>query len=280
MDQSESGLNATNVTPLDSAATATPLIDRAWAEWELIQKKIDSVSTFPFTVKAWSVALAGILLGVGKGLEFPRPLLFFTLVVPLIFKSVESKHNAIRDTLSRRAEMLELLISRLMPLKTAGLPENFPREWQHSIGRVPGVALSLIRASSDQRKQVLVWPGPPGSSRWQWGIRNADVLWHKYVARYSDVIFYAAQILLMLVFTLGLTFCAGETRSASISNSPVDDRTAPNAVPITQAGRESLSAPALTDCRSGDDEREYARRHHCRSHRRDRSCDDVLSRQQ
>jgi len=231
------------IVPPDAPASDAPsesaaLIRMAWAEWELIQKKIDSVSTFPFTVKAWSVALAGLLLGLGKGFEFPKRLLFFTLLVPLIFKAVESTHNGIIETLSRRAERLEQLIERLRPLKKEKLPENFPGEWRDSLGRVPGVALSLIRASAKEKKQKVALKDPNGRWSWQWTGRNVNVLWQKYVARHSDVVFYAGQIFLMLVIMTGLTFCQRSQSGAKTTS----DQGKPQATAIAIAEACSVGA--------------------------------------
>jgi hypothetical protein len=247
--------------PGSAGAVVTPLIDRAWAEWDLIQKKIDSVSTFPFTVKAWSVTLAGALLAFGKGAEFPKWLLFGSLIVPLIFKAVESKHNAIRDTLSRRGELLEQLIERLTPLKDQ-LPPGFPREWRQALDRVPGVALSLIRASNKAASAKVVFTSAEAWISWQSLATGINVVWQKYFARYSDAVFYTGQIVLMLVFITGLTFCES-------SKSPTGSYVANNnitsvVVKARESGTTSFNSTPESKKQLSHQPRAS---HHCRWHR-------------
>lgn len=195
------------------------LLDLAWAEWDLIQKKIDSVSTFPFTVKTWSVAVSGFILGLGKGFDIPSQLLFVTILVPIVFKAVESKHNRIRDILSKRAETLELLIERLVPLANEA-PLTVPRSLRRDIGRLPGIALSIIRAGNDLRRDEIVWEVPEGKHPPDWGYRNLKLVWHKYVVTHADEWFYFLQVVLMIAVAFGL-YLADQKEEQAKAGKPV-----------------------------------------------------------
>src|SRR6266446_3945014 len=70
----------------------TVIANLAFSEWKTVQRKIDSFSTFPFTIKTWTVTLSGLLLGLGKGFDFPKFFLFGIPLIPLFFWLVEKKH--------------------------------------------------------------------------------------------------------------------------------------------------------------------------------------------
>ena len=139
------------------------LADLAWAEWETIQKKIDNVSTFPFTIKTWTVAVAGAFLGLGKGFDFPPQALYAASAIPILFWTIESKHHRVRGILSRRAGQLEALIDILTPFRSNEIAAKHP-SLVKAVGRVPGVALAIHRAKRELERQVVTI-GPPPASR-------------------------------------------------------------------------------------------------------------------
>jgi hypothetical protein len=171
-------------------------LELAWAEWELVQQKIDNVSTFPFTVKTWSVTVSAALLGLAHGLDFPRSFLIASLIVPFVFKAVESRHNQVRDTLSKRAEKLELLIAELAPLNK-GLPENFPGSLRREISRLPGVALSIIREAKSLQRQDYYWEKWSRHYPLRGLVRNIIIWWDKCVTPRADLCFLWGQVFLI-----------------------------------------------------------------------------------
>jgi len=198
------------------------ILDFAWAEWELVQKKIDSVSTFPFTVKTWSVTISAAILGLAKGLDFPIPFLFVSLLIPLVFKAVESRHNQIRDALSKRADKLESFIAELLPLKDR-LPEHCSGSMRREITRLPGVALSIIREIKGSKREKYYWP--------KWSLKDPlkgltgyiAVWWRKYVIPHADLWFLCGQELLLTILIVAMLFSQSKSTagtSALQSSSP------------------------------------------------------------
>jgi hypothetical protein len=201
----EAGFTSGTAEKPPNPPSEKPVLDYAWAEWELVQKKIDSVSTFPFTVKTWSVTISAAILGLAKGLDFPIPFLFISLLIPLVFKAVESRHNQIRDALSKRAEKLELLISKLLPLKDR-LPEHCSGSTRREITRLPGVALCIIREIRDPKRQKYYWP--------KWSLKNplkgltANIAlwWKRHVIPHADIWFLCGQELLLTILIIAMLF--------------------------------------------------------------------------
>jgi hypothetical protein len=130
--------------------------DRAWSEWEIVQKKIDSFSTFPFTVKTWTATLSGLLLGLGKGFDFPSIFLLSVPLVPVFFWVVEKKHDQMRRVLSQRAEDLELLLERLNPLRPTLDGVTSP-ERLRKLRRMPGTVAYIIRAKKELCRKRTSW---------------------------------------------------------------------------------------------------------------------------
>jgi hypothetical protein len=181
-----------------------PILEYAWAEWDLIQKKIDSVSNFPFQVKAWSVTLSAALVALFvRGLDGFSPWLYFALVLPFAFKAVESRHNRIRDVLSKRAAELEEFIDRLMPLADR-LPKDFPRSFRHRISRIPGIALSIIRENNRVRREIINFDTPHGEFHASWAFRNFLLVWHKYIVPYSDRFFFVCHFVILALILVAL----------------------------------------------------------------------------
>lgn len=187
--------------PAVKAAAPRSVLEFAWAEWDLIQKKVDSVSNFPFTVKAWSITVAGALIGFGKGFNFPIPALAVTLAIPFVFKAIESRHNAIRDTLGLRAEALERLIDRLMDKDESW--NGVPRSLRRKITRLPGVALSLIQAKNDLDKWRWSF-SQGGDESVQSFYRDLRMWWHRHIVPRGDALFYILQFLLLGFVLVGL----------------------------------------------------------------------------
>lgn len=165
-----------------------------WAEWELIQKKIDSVSTFPFTVKTWTVALTGALLGLAKGLETTSPLILLAALIPLVFWAIEAKHDHVRDALSKRAQLLEILIAKqLKELNT------FDKNFLGSATRIPGVALTLSGETNSLKREHLMFSLPEGKTWWNWIIcRNITILGLRVSLQWADKGFYLFQCVVAL----------------------------------------------------------------------------------
>jgi|GEM_PF-6434759 len=175
----------------------------AWAEWEIIQHKIDNVSTFPFTIKTWAVAVSGALLGLGSGFNLPPAMLFSTTLIPVLFWVIESKHHRMRNILGRRASQLEVLIGRLAPIATSPSP-RLPKDLIRSVRRVPGVALAIQRADDERDRAKFSFWRPPGITRTKWAVRNVRVLWHKYIVVHADGIFYIFQFALVAAIAASL----------------------------------------------------------------------------
>jgi hypothetical protein len=181
------------------------LSELAWSEWETIQKKIDNVSTFPFTIKTWTVALSVALLGLGRGFDFPPKALFAVAIVPILFWAIEAKHHRVRDTLGRRAEFLELFIERLIPLPRQG-QGSVPSSLRRELGRLPGVALSIKRDGESLKRDRFSFARPDGKTRIAWAYRNMTLVWQKWIVRYADPIFYLFQVALVIAITSSLAW--------------------------------------------------------------------------
>jgi hypothetical protein len=226
------------------APSEKSILDFAWAEWELVQKKIDSVSTFPFTVKTWSVTISAAILGLAKGLDFPIPFLFVSLLIPVVFKAVESRHNQIRDALSKRAEKLELLIAELLPLKDR-LPEHCSGSMRREITRLPGVALSIIREIRGPKREKYYWPKWSLKDPLKGLIGNIAVWWRKYVIPHADLWFLCGQELLLTILIVAMLFSqskpAAEHTNGTATKTPIDSGS-----PLVSPGTSALqsSSPA------------------------------------
>jgi hypothetical protein len=223
------------------------ILDFAWAEWELVQKKIDSVSTFPFTVKTWSVTISAAILGLAKGLDFPIPFLFVSLLIPLAFKAVESRHNQIRDALSKRADKLESFIEKLLPLKDR-LPEHCSGSMIREITRLPGVALSIIREIKGSKREKYYWP--------KWSLKDPlkgltgyiAVWWRKYVIPHADLWFLCGQELLLTILIVAMLFSqskptAGTSALQSSSPATVGQSPTPSS-PSASAAKDGATPTA------------------------------------
>jgi hypothetical protein len=219
--------------------TATPRPEKnpselAWAEWETIQKKIDNVSTFPFTIKTWTVAVSGALLGLGKGFDIPPQALFAVVTVPILFWAIEAKHHRVRDTLGRRAELLELFIDRLVPLPRKG-PGTVPSNLRRELGRLPGIALSIKRDRESLRRERFSFARPEGKKRIAWICRNIALVWQKWIVRYADPIFYIFQVALVIAITSSLVWFRAPSSEAQKPSSAFPSVLLPPALPTPLA---------------------------------------------
>jgi hypothetical protein len=178
------------------------LLDLAWAEWETLQKKIDNVSTFPFTVKTWTVAVAAAFLGLGKGFEFPPIALYAACVIPILFWAIESKHHRVRGILSKRSGQLEALLDTLAPFGSQDVVKT-DLSLKRSIGRIPGVALAFHRAKRDLARQFVALERPADVTRRKWVLRNVNLIWQQNVVGHADGIFYISVFILVTFMAWG-----------------------------------------------------------------------------
>ena len=195
-------------------SSSKALVDLAWAEWETIQKKIESVSTFPFTIKTWAVAIAAALLGLGKGFNFPPESLFAAALVPILFWAIEGKHHRMREILGRRALQIEVLIGRLVPIEENS-GGSLPKSLLRGVKRLPGVGLAIQRADEERDRERYSFRPPQDVKAYTWAARNVRVLWHKYPVKHADGIFYSCQLILVLAIASSLTFFPTSSPSAS-----------------------------------------------------------------
>lgn len=123
--------------------------------------------------------------------------MYAAVLLPFAFKAVESKHNNIRDALSFRATELEELIGRLLPLERR-LPAKFPASARHRVGRLPGVALFIIRAKKKRDRQKVDFTTPSHESHPDWAFRNFTVIWHKKIVPHADRVFFICHFCILL----------------------------------------------------------------------------------
>ena len=243
-----------------SLEEARLLWGRANEEWKVVQQKIDSVSNFPFTIKAWSITVVGVLVGLAKGFEInvPGPLLYtFAIFGPLTFYLLETRHNRVRDILARRATVLEQLMDETDAFEHY-LPDSCPPRLVEEIGRIPGTAFTIRDATRRLQARISpqlsgIWTAhqrtqrPRGAAIGRIGRQigqTVGLFWIRLVP-HSDNIFYFGQIILMCL----VIFFVSKQTEPNVYRIQLLETSASASTKITGSvsGPESKTSPGSTD---------------------------------
>ncbi len=93
-------------------------VEKLWAEYEMIQKKLDAYTDYPFKLKAASVTLTAGFWAGGKLADFSWHFFLVALLIPPIFRLLEVHHERVKRVLGGRAIALERFMKYYCRLKT------------------------------------------------------------------------------------------------------------------------------------------------------------------
>jgi hypothetical protein len=138
--------------PGNADSVAVPLT--LWAEYNLIQSKIDKIGDFEFKIKGWSAALLGAVLYGGAKISQVGIALASALLLAIAFHLVEARQHSHTRKLGQRALDLERALRSFPPTPNRRFWDAIVHQTP-SLRYTPGVARALARKEKGVFRRLI-----------------------------------------------------------------------------------------------------------------------------